>query len=128
MGIGDYVDKAKQALAGREDQVAGALDKAADAVKSRTGESTDRKIDSAVDKAKDFLAKQGEHGHRESGADHRATAHPDEHRPAGTGPATHTDTSPGTPAAGHHDTPASTGRHASGTRPDAPSTRPDPTH
>ncbi|MFB9955298.1 antitoxin [Cellulomonas denverensis] len=85
MGIGDYVDKAKQALAGREDQVAGALDKAADAVKSRTGDSTDRKIDSAVDKAKDFLAKQGEHGHGESAVSHRDAdpARPDEHRPAG---------------------------------------------
>ncbi|MEV7974263.1 antitoxin [Cellulomonas sp. NPDC089187] len=60
MGIGDYVDKAKQALAGHEGKVTDALDKAADAVKSRTSDDTDRKIDSAVDKAKDFLAKQSD--------------------------------------------------------------------
>ncbi len=82
MGIGDYVDKAKHALAGREEQVAGALDKAADAVKSRTSPDTDRKIDSAVDKAKDFLSKQTD-GHRDSthpgttdDAAHRATGQP----------------------------------------------------
>jgi len=60
MGIGDYVDKAKQAPAGHEDQIEGAIDKVADAVKSRTGDDTDRKIDSAVDKAKDFLDQQTE--------------------------------------------------------------------
>lgn len=60
MGIGDYVDKAKKALADNEDKISGALDKAADAVKSRTSDDTDRKIDSAVDKAKDFLDKQSD--------------------------------------------------------------------
>ncbi|WP_263121079.1 antitoxin [Cellulomonas sp. RIT-PI-Y] len=68
MGIGDYVNKAKQALAGREEQVAGALDKAADAVKSRSSGDTDRKIDSAVDKAKGFLDKQADK-HRDDGPD-----------------------------------------------------------
>ncbi|RMI09172.1 antitoxin [Cellulomonas triticagri] len=58
MGIGDFVDKAKKAVAGNEDKIAGAIDKAAEAVKARTGDSTDRKIDAATDKARDFLEKQ----------------------------------------------------------------------
>ncbi|HEY0187897.1 MAG TPA: Rv0909 family putative TA system antitoxin [Cellulomonas sp.] len=58
MGIGDYVDKAKQALAGNEDKAADALDKAADAIKARTSDSTDAKVDQVVDKAKDFLEKK----------------------------------------------------------------------
>lgn len=58
MGIGDFVDKAKKAVAGNEDKIAGAVDKVADAVKARTGDSTDRKIDQATDKARDFLEQQ----------------------------------------------------------------------
>ena len=58
MGIGDFVDKAKKAVAGNEDKIAGAIDKAADAMKARTGDSTDRKIDQATDKAREFLEKQ----------------------------------------------------------------------
>lgn len=58
MGIGDYVDKAKDALKGNEEKVAGALDKVADAVKSRTSDENDKRVDSAVEKAKDFLSKQ----------------------------------------------------------------------
>ncbi|WP_454050442.1 antitoxin, partial [Cellulomonas sp. Marseille-Q8402] len=54
MGIGDFVDKAKRAVAGHEDTIAGAIDKAAGAVKGRTSESTDRRIDQATDKARDF--------------------------------------------------------------------------
>lgn len=65
MGIGDFVDKAKKAVAGNEDKIADAIDKAADAVKSRTSDSTDDKIDRATDKARDFLEQQkrdtGEH-------------------------------------------------------------------
>jgi hypothetical protein len=57
MGIGDYVDKAKQALQGNEDKAADALDRAADAIKSRTSDSTDAKVDQVVDKAKEFLEK-----------------------------------------------------------------------
>jgi hypothetical protein len=57
MGIGDYVDKAKQALKGNEDKAADALDRAADAIKSRTSDSTDAKVDQVVDKAKEFLEK-----------------------------------------------------------------------
>ncbi len=65
MGIGDYVDKAKDALKGNEEKVAGALDKVADAVKSRTSDKNDDRVDSAVDKAKDFLAKQGDEHHED---------------------------------------------------------------
>jgi len=65
MGIGDFVDKAKKAVAGNEDKIADAIDKAADTVKSRTSDSTDAKIDRATDKARDFLEQQkrdaGEH-------------------------------------------------------------------
>lgn len=55
MGIGDMIGKAKDALKGHEDQAANALDKAADALKSRTDDTTDGRIDRGVDKAKKFL-------------------------------------------------------------------------
>jgi len=58
MGVDDLVNKAKGALAGREEQAKDALDKAADAVKSRTDDGTDAKIDEVVDKAKDYLDQQ----------------------------------------------------------------------
>ena len=58
MGVHDLVNKAKGALAGREEQAKDALDKAADAVKSRTDDGTDAKIDEVVDKAKDYLDQQ----------------------------------------------------------------------
>lgn len=55
MGIGDLVGKARGALGGHADKAAAALDKAADAVKARTGDATDAKVDGIVDKAKEFL-------------------------------------------------------------------------
>lgn len=58
MGIDDLVGKGRDALDGHEDKAAGALDKAAEAVKARTDDSTDNKIDEIVDKAKDFLAEE----------------------------------------------------------------------
>lgn len=65
MGIGDFVDKAKKAVAGHEDTDAGAIDKAADAVKSRTSDSTDRHVDRAADRARDFLEQQKREGRHE---------------------------------------------------------------
>ncbi len=76
MGIGDYVDKAKKALEGHEDKAADALDKAADAIKSRTSDSNDAKVDQVVDKAKEFLEKE-KHGTGEGGAPARHTERPD---------------------------------------------------
>ncbi|VTR77489.1 antitoxin [Cellulomonas hominis] len=80
MGIGDFVDKAKRAVAGREDQIAGAIDKAAGVAKTRTSASTDRKIDQASSKARDFLEKQkraGGSGHPPTGpADPTGPTHP----------------------------------------------------
>lgn len=64
MGIGDYVDKAKRALEGNEDKAADALDRAAEAIKSRTSDSTDAKVDQVVDKAKEFLEKEKHEGPR----------------------------------------------------------------
>ncbi len=58
MGIGDFVEKAKDALGDHADQAGEMLDKAADAVKDKTPDAVDEKIDSAVDKAQDFLDKQ----------------------------------------------------------------------
>lgn len=55
MGIDDIMRKAKDALKGHEDQASGVIDKGAEAIKSRTGDSTDDKIDDAAAKAKDFL-------------------------------------------------------------------------
>lgn len=57
MDIGDLVGKAKDALDKNEDAVEGALDKAADLVKERTGDDVDEKIDAAVEKAKDVIGK-----------------------------------------------------------------------
>jgi len=120
MGIGDYVDKAKHALAGREEQVAGALDKAADAVKSRTSPGTDRKIDSAVDKAKDFLSKQAD-GHRDTatpnqtGAPDQTGTHSTHSTPDDAPGATHPHANPGP-------TPTTPGRHADSTDTDRPGT------
>lgn len=58
MGLDDLVSKAKGALAGHEEQAKDALDKAAEAVKSRTGDDADVKVDDVVDKAKDYLDQQ----------------------------------------------------------------------
>lgn len=57
MDIGDLVGKAKDALDKNEGAVEGALDKAADLVKARTGDDVDEKIDAAVEKAKDVIGK-----------------------------------------------------------------------
>lgn len=65
MGIGDFVDKARKAVAGNEDKIAGAIDKAADAVKSRTSASTDRRVDQAAAKARDLLERQRREGTHE---------------------------------------------------------------
>lgn len=62
MGLDDLVNKAKGALSGREEQAKDALDKAADAVKSRTDAGTDAQVDKVVDAAKDFLDKQKKNG------------------------------------------------------------------
>ncbi|AEI10569.1 MULTISPECIES: antitoxin [Cellulomonas] len=58
MGIDDLVAKAKGALSGHEEQAKDALDKAADALKARTDDGTDAKVDQVVDKAKDLLDEQ----------------------------------------------------------------------
>lgn len=58
MGIDDLVNKAKAAVSGREEQAKDALDKAAEAVKSRTSDSQDAQIDSVVEKAKTYLDEQ----------------------------------------------------------------------
>lgn len=58
MGLDDLVHKAKGALAGHEDKAKDALDKAAAAVKARTDDGTDAKVDDVVAKAKDYLDQQ----------------------------------------------------------------------
>ncbi len=58
MGIGDFVEKAKDALGEHADQAGELLDKAADAIKEHTPDAVDTQIDNAVDKAQDFLDKQ----------------------------------------------------------------------
>ncbi|MBO3085279.1 antitoxin [Cellulomonas fengjieae] len=58
MGIDDLVKQAKAAVSGREEQAKDALDKAAEAVKSRTGDRQDAQIDSVVEKAKTYLDEQ----------------------------------------------------------------------
>jgi len=58
MGIEDLAKQAKDALDGHEDQAKSVLDKAAEAVKARTGSSQDAMVDSVVDKAKTYLDEQ----------------------------------------------------------------------
>ncbi|RHA37179.1 antitoxin [Cellulomonas rhizosphaerae] len=58
MGLDDLVSKAKGALGGHEEQAKDALDKAAGAVKARTGDGTDAKVDDVVEKAKEYLDEQ----------------------------------------------------------------------
>jgi hypothetical protein len=58
MGIDKLVNQAKAAVSGHEEQAKAALDKAADAVKSRTNDSQDRTVDSVVEKAKTYLDEQ----------------------------------------------------------------------
>ncbi|PVU82851.1 antitoxin [Cellulomonas sp. WB94] len=56
MGLDDLVSKGRHALEGHEQQASDALDKAADAIKSRTGDDQDQVVDQVVGKAKEFLA------------------------------------------------------------------------
>lgn len=58
MGIDDIVKKAQGALDGNEDKAQDALDKAADALKTRTDPATDARIETVVEKAKDFLEEE----------------------------------------------------------------------
>ncbi|GEL98938.1 antitoxin [Cellulomonas terrae] len=58
MGIENLVNQAKAAVSGREEQAKDAIDKAAEAVKSRTSDGHDAKIDSVVEKAKNYLDEQ----------------------------------------------------------------------
>ncbi|HEY3438764.1 MAG TPA: Rv0909 family putative TA system antitoxin [Actinotalea sp.] len=58
MDIGEFADKARGALHGHEDEAEAALEKARDAVKERTGDDLDDKVDLVVDKAKEFLEQE----------------------------------------------------------------------
>ncbi|HWJ97985.1 MAG TPA: antitoxin [Acidimicrobiales bacterium] len=50
-----FLDKAKDALQGKSDEAAKALDKAGDVIDDKTGGKYTDKIDQAVDKASDVL-------------------------------------------------------------------------
>lgn len=58
MDIGGFMDKANEALGDNADQAEGLVDKAADAVKGRTPDSLDDKVDMGADAAKDYIEKQ----------------------------------------------------------------------
>ncbi len=58
MGIGDFVEKAKDVLGEHADQAEGLLGKAADTIKEHTPDAVDAQIDNAVDKAQEFLSKE----------------------------------------------------------------------
>lgn len=55
MGIGDFVDKAKDLAAKHPDQVDQAIDKGGDAVDGRTGDKYVKQVDVAQQKAKETL-------------------------------------------------------------------------
>ncbi|MEZ5137524.1 MAG: antitoxin [Acidimicrobiales bacterium] len=52
-----FLDKAKDAIQGKEDQLDQAIDKAADVIDDKTGGKHTDKIDQAADKAKDLVDK-----------------------------------------------------------------------
>jgi uncharacterized protein YjbJ (UPF0337 family) len=54
------LDKVKDLLKGKSEQVDGAIDKAADVADDKTGGKYTEKIDSAADKAKDIVDKLDE--------------------------------------------------------------------
>lgn len=58
MGLDDLVGKAKGALQGHEEQAKDAIEKAAEAVKARTGDGTDGKVDEIAEKAKEYIDEQ----------------------------------------------------------------------
>lgn len=55
MGIGDYVNKAKDLLSGNKDKVKEGIDKAADVVDEKTGGEHTEHIDTAAEKGKDIV-------------------------------------------------------------------------
>ena len=55
MGIGDFVDKAKDLVSENEEQVEDAIDKAADLADEKTGDKYSDQIETGAEKAKDFV-------------------------------------------------------------------------
>lgn len=55
MGIGDFVDKAKDLAAENEDQVDDAIDKAGDVIDEKTGGKYSDQVDKGQEAAKDFV-------------------------------------------------------------------------
>ena len=55
MGVGDFVDKAKDLAAENEDAVKEGIDKAADIADDKTGGKYTDQIDDGAEKAKDFV-------------------------------------------------------------------------
>lgn len=55
MGIGDFVDKAKDLASEHEDKVSEGIDKAADLADEKTGGKFSEQIGQGADKAKDFV-------------------------------------------------------------------------
>ncbi len=55
MGIGDFVDKAKDLAAEHEDKVSDGIDKLAEVVDEKTGGKYSDKIDQGAEKAKDLV-------------------------------------------------------------------------
>lgn len=58
MSIGDFLDKAKDFAGDNAEQAADLLDKAGDLIKDKAPDNIDGHVDTAVEKAKDFLADQ----------------------------------------------------------------------
>ncbi len=55
MGIGDFIDKAKDLASENEEAVEGAIDKAADTVDEKTGGKYSAQIDKGAEAGKDFV-------------------------------------------------------------------------
>jgi hypothetical protein len=60
MGIGDFVDKAKDLAAENEEAVEGAIDKAADMIDEKTDGKYSDQVDKGAEAAKDFVEGLGD--------------------------------------------------------------------
>lgn len=58
MDVGGFMDKAMDALGDHADQAEDLVDKAAEAIKDRTPDGLDDKVDMGAAAAKDFIEKQ----------------------------------------------------------------------
>ncbi len=60
MGLGDFIDKAKDVVADNEEAVEGGIDQVADVVDDKTGGKYSDQVDQGAEAAKDFVDDLGD--------------------------------------------------------------------